>query len=646
LSHPINRRHFVTALTVPLLPSAATPQAPRDFNIANYGAVADGNTLNTVAIQKSIDACFAAGGGRVVVPAGVFLTGSVQLRSRVVLKVADGAILRGSPDIADYAVKTAPHEWGGFWSFINTEDAQCLIYAEDSEQVGIEGPGTIDGQGGNVRKIFPNPSDPKKRKPQLVRYQHCRGITMHGVTLLDPAMFASFYVHSQYIDIDGVKVRSRHTITADGLDFNGCRNVRIRNCDLDCGDDAISPKTLNPAWPNENFTISNCKMSTEWAAIRLGPESIGDMRHFDVHDCVFTDCRDGIKIESCEGALFEDLSFRNIEMRDVNRPIYVTATRFRFSGHSKSMRPPVGRIRGLKISDLRAVARRGDPSSAYDRACAAIAGWPGPGASIEDVTLTNVHLTLPGGGTAQQAGHLDVPENLHFNEYPEWARPFDGELPGSVLYLRHLRGVHLDNVHLAVQQADARPFLAGDDVEGLSMKGVVGSAPSPVPGLAKLAGPQPIAIVDCTPNSPLLIALTPDEQQRLDAMRRHAAELDRGIQKWVNLADAAAQASLLLTLPDKWQPRSGAHTLQFDAPAFTPTRKIYLRFGAVDGTCRVSVNGKPAGERSTDLAAYLKTFPLALDVTGLLTPNASNRIELNTSGARFTPPVELRQAVK
>ncbi|MEO8661859.1 MAG: glycosyl hydrolase family 28 protein [Bryobacteraceae bacterium] len=638
MSYPINRRHFVTALTVPLIPSAATPQAPHEFNIANYGAVADGTTINTVAIQKAIDACFAAGGGRVLVPAGVFLTGSVQLRSRVILKVADGAILRGSPNIVDYAVKTAPHEWGGFWSFINTEDAQCLVYAEDSEQVGIEGPGTIDGQGGNLRKVFPNPTDPKKRKPQLVRYQHCRGITMHGVTLLDPAMFASFYVHSQDIDIDGVKVRSRHTVTADGLDFNGCRNVRIRNCDLDCGDDAISPKTLNPAWPNENFTISNCKMSTEWAAIRLGPESIGDMRHFDVHDCVFTDCRDGIKIESCEGALFEDLSFRNIEMRDVNRPIYVTATRFRFSGHSKSLRPPVGRIRGLKISDVRAVARRGDPSSAYDRACAAVAGWPG--ASIEDVTLTNVHLTLPGGGTAQQAGHLDVPENLHFNEYPEWARPFDADLPGSVLYLRHLRGVHLDNVHLTVQQPDARPFLAGDDVERLSMKGVVGSAPSPVPGLAKLAGPQPIATVDCTPNS--VIALSADEQQRLDAMRRHAAVLDRELQKSVDLADAAARASLLLALPDVWQSGAGSHTLQFEAPAFTSGRKVYLRFGAVDGACRVSLNGKSAGERSTDPVAYLKTFPLALDVTTLLKPGAPNHIEI--TGAGFTPPVELRQA--
>ena len=304
-------------------------------------------------------------------------------------------------------------------------------------------------------------------------------------------------------------------------------------CDFDCGDDAISPKTLHPDWPNEDFTITQCRMKTEWAAIRLGPESIGDMRRFMVRDCEFTDCRDGIKIESCEGAILEDLSFSGIKMREVNRPLYVTATRFSFSAHAKSVRPPVGRIRGLRLSDIQAAARLGDPAKPYDRTCAAIAALPGR--AIEEVTLSNVTFTFPGGGTAEQAGRLDVAEMLHFHDYMQWARPFDGELPASVLYLRHLRGVRLENVHFTVSKPDARPFIAGDDIDGLALQSVVGSAPTPVPGLMKLADAQRVTTRDCRvepgDSVPLLIPPTAEEQRRLAELRQHAAALDKAIQE-------------------------------------------------------------------------------------------------------------------
>ena len=324
----------VFALTILLLaPLTALDAAePRVFDITAFGAKGDGATLSTHAIQRAVDTCHDAGGGVVRVPTGVFVTGSLRLKSGVILHIDKDAVLRGSPKIADYAVETAPLHWGGYWKFVNSQLRDCLIYAHDAERVGIEGEGTIDGQGGHERKVFPNAGD--LRRPMLVRFERCRHVTLRGVTLLDPASFTTFFVRSENIQIENVVIRSRNTPNGDGLDFDGCRRVRIRDCDLDTGDDAIGPKTFQPDGPNEDFEISGCRISARWAAVRIGAESIAPSRRLTVRDCRFTGCQSGIKIESSEGAMFEDLQFADIEMRDVCQPFMVLASRFAFSAHA------------------------------------------------------------------------------------------------------------------------------------------------------------------------------------------------------------------------------------------------------------------------------------------------------------------------
>jgi hypothetical protein len=626
------------------------------FDVRRFGAVADGTTLNTVAIQKAIDACHAAGGGRVVVAGGVYLSGAVQLRSRVTLVVEAGTTLLGSPNIADYRVKTEPIDWG--WTYKKTAIAfaPCLIYAERAEHVGLEGKGTVDGQGGRQRKVFPNRGDADQRRPILVRFHECRDVTLRDVTLLDPAAYATFFVHSRDIAIAGVTIRSRQTPNGDGLDLDGCRNVRIADCDLDCGDDAISPKTSHPDWPNEDFTITGCRMKSEWAAIRLGAESIAPMRRLDMRDCVFDDCRDGIKIESSEGALYEDLSFRGIQMRDVNRPFYITATRFNFSAHARSSRLPAGRMRGLRFSDITAVARASDPTKPFDRTCSAIVSLPC--ATIEDVVFSNVDLTFPGGGTAEQARRIDVAEMLHFNDYKQWARPFDGELPCSVLYLRHLRDVRLENVRLRVAAADERPYIAGDDIDGLTLAGVVGHGPAPAPGLAKLLETRRVSTRDCrvenAAGAPLLVTPTAEDLRRLADLRARSAALDNSIQRLADAADVAEHATPLLVLPAQWNFRpdpddagewarwfaaapDGAwkpirvdqpwskqgfaeyrgvawYAVQFETPDSDLGSRVLLRFGAINGRCRAWLDGEPVVERMID-PIYVWKFPWVVDLT-------------------------------
>ena len=539
---------FTALLLAPL--AALHAAEPKVFDITAYGAKSDGQTLNTAAIQKAIAACHASGGGTVLVPRGVFVSGSLRLKSKVTLRLERDAILRGSPDIADYTVETAELHWGGFWKFAASQWRQCLVYAEDAEEIGIEGPGTIDGQGGRERKVFPNAKDP--RRPMLVRLVGCRKVTVREVNLLDPASFTTFFVRSEDIHIERVTIRSRNSTNGDGLDFDGCKRVRIQDCDIDAGDDGIGPKVFHPDWPNEDFEISGCRITSRWHAIRVGAESIAPIRRLAVRDCVFTRCQGGIKIEASEGALFEDLSFSRIEMKQVCQPIMVLASRFPFSAHNRSARPPAGRIRKVRFSDIRAIAAiredgslkaKGGKKDPFQRPCSAVVSRPG--SHIEDVSFTNIDLTFPGGGTTEEASRLDVGELLESTDYMKWAVPFDGEVPASALYLRHVKGVRLENVRFSVEKPDARAFIAGDDVEGLTLNGVVGHAPAPVPGLAKLADAKDVTEKDCSvecgANVPVIIAPSADEVRRLAELRTRSAALDREIQQKADQFDAGAE---------------------------------------------------------------------------------------------------------
>jgi len=679
-------------------PAPAGPQPPvasgsREtgvYDVRAFEAVGDGKTLDTGAIQRAIDACHAAGGGRVLVQGGVYLTGSIRLRSNVVLHVEAGATLLGSPRIGDYGIATQPVNWHQRFASMGLASDRCLVYGEDAENVAIEGPGTIDGQGGRKRNLFPNREDPEHQRPMLVRFQNCRKVSLRDITLVDPAFFSTFFVHCRDILIDGVTVRSRHTGSGDGLDFDGCENVRIVNCDLDCGDDAISPKTLHPDWPNRNFTITNCRMSSSWAAIRIGPESRGNMCRFAISNCVFIDCRDGFKIQSCEGAMMEDIVASNIVMRDVNRPMFITLNRFSFSNREISCRPPAGGLRNLQFDNIRAVARRGDPASLFDMSCMAIVGLPGH--CVENVTLANAHLTFPGGGTAEQAGRMDVEELYDFSTLWPEARHFEGELPSSSVYLRHVRGITLSNVRVAVEKPDQRPFVAGDDLNRVDLLNVSGTAPGKVPGLAKLADAQEVTSQNCRvraeggQGSPILVPLTAEETGRLAEYRRRAAALDAEMQEAAALVDAAEKkAEPLLVLPLEWSfrpdPRDegekgrwfarepgpqwkklgvdrpwtaqrysdfhgrGWYSVAFTAPAFGGGKRLYLYFGAVRGMCRVWVDGKPAGRRDIP-PRYTERFPLAVDVTDLIRASTRHRVAVqvtkDSGEAGLWRPVELR----
>ena len=524
----MKRRYFLNCVQVPLLGSAAAAQVPgqgsgkAEFNVLEYGAATDGKTLSTKALQAAIDACHAAGGGRVVVRRGTFLTGTIRLKSHVRLRIEAGARLVGSPNSADYPKDAGVCDWHPRFTW-GHELTGTLIYAEQAENIAIEGQGTIDGaQRSGRAPTFPNPGDPERRRPMLVRLRDCVNVRITDITLTNPASFTTFFVGCRDLLIDAVRVRSRETGNGDGLDFDGCERVRISNCDLVTGDDAIGLKTFQPNRPNRDFVITNCVISSSWAAVRLGPESFADMRNIAVSNCVFRDCRDGFKIQSCEGAVIERMVFSNIVMEDVLRPFFVTLNAFSMSKHAPPGRPAVGKLRDLHVSNIRAVVPHNPTGKGFDQPCVAFVGLPGH--PIEDVSLSDFNLTMPGGGTREQAGRMNIPELLDEEKlYPE-AIHFEGELPASGIYLRHVRGLRMSQCRIATTNPDARAFLAGDDLEDVALVAVTGVGSESAPGLTKFANAREVSLANCrvkaATDRPLEVKLTAEEEARLASVRR------------------------------------------------------------------------------------------------------------------------------
>ena len=199
-------------------------------------------------------------------------------------------------------------------------------------------------------------------------------------------------------------------------------------------------------------------------------------------------------------------------------------------------------IRRVRFENIRAEVRaagnvgmieKGADQDPFKRTCSAVASHPD--ARIEDVSFKNIVLLLPGGGTAEHAARLNVGELLESTDYMKWAVPFDGELPASALYLRHVQGVRLEDVRLTLEKPDARAFIAGDDVEGLTLRAVVARAPAAVPGLAKLADVKDFTEEDCRlecgASVPAMVAPTAEELRRLVELRKRSAEHARDRQK-------------------------------------------------------------------------------------------------------------------
>ena len=444
MQNTVVRRHFLlgtgpAAALAGAAPPAAAAARPFVFDVRVHGAAGDGARLDTRAIQGAIDACAQAGGGTVWFPAGVYLSGTIVLKSHITLALDAGAVLLGSRNLADY-----PPHIAALRSYTDTYTEKSLIYAEGLENVAIQGRGIIDGQGAAFQGAY-------KLRPHMLRFTGCRNVSVSGVSIKDSPMWVQHYLDCEGVDIRGISVHSRVNANNDGIDIDCCRKVRISDCDIWSGDDAVVLKATADR-PCKDVVVSNCVLSTRCNALKLGTESNGGFENIAISNCaIYETGLAGIAVEMVDGGILDRVMISNITMNGVGAPIFIRLGDRGRPFLEGGAKPAAGRLRNVSISGVEAI-------NAGKTGCA-IAGLPDH--PIENVTLENIRLTFAGGGTATDA-RREVPEKT--DAYPEF-RMF-GTLPAYGFYCRHVSNLSLRGIQTGVAQADERPALVCDDVEG------------------------------------------------------------------------------------------------------------------------------------------------------------------------------------
>lgn len=461
------RRQFLIA---GMAPAAAVAASAAGLNVRERGAAGDGQRMDTEVIQGAIDTCSRSGGGVVYFPAGQYLTGGVAMKSRVTLELDAGAVILGSTSLADY-----PNRIPALRSYTDGYVEKCLIYGEGLENIAITGRGTIDGQGAAFK-------GPYKVRPYLMRFVGCRNVSVSGVEIRNSPMWVQHYLACEDVDIRGIRVHSKVNGNNDGIDIDACHRVRISDCDIVSGDDAIVLKSTCDRVCRD-VTVTNCTISSDCNALKLGTESNGGFENIVMSNCTVYDTRlAGIALEVVDGGRFDRVAISNIVMKGVGTPIFIRLGNRARPFIDGGPIPGMGTMRNITISGVDALATR-------NTGCA-IAGLPGN--LIESVTLSDIRITAPGGGKVSDAGR-EVPENPE--KYPDFG--MFGMLPAYGFYCRHVKNLVLRNVQTGFAQPDHRPALVCDDVEDLELAAGLLTASAEAEAAIRLAGVRNALLAGC-----------------------------------------------------------------------------------------------------------------------------------------------------
>ena len=386
------------------------------INIRDYGAVSDGNELNTLMFQKAVAACVKQNGGTLLVPAGIYRTGPIQLKSNVTLRLEAGAVIRGSEVVADYRV-------GG-------RRTRPLVWAENATNVTICGRGRIDGSGLTFMRLdeprtiardfdrrftrqgqdFMSPGFGTKDGPvtyrsrpnRLIAFYNCKDLMIRDVVVTDAPCWTINFADCENVDIDGVKVLNSLVVpNSDGIHCETCRNVHIANCELVCGDDAICITSVNSREPGvcENVTVTNCTMSSRSAGVRVG-YGMNTIRNCVFQNLVIRDTNRGLGLFVRQQGSVENVLFNNIIIQTrlhtghwwgKAEPIHISVL------PARDPNEKLGRIRNVTFTNILAESESG------------IVLWADEPGRIEDVTLNQIRLRLRKGPLSDSyGGNIDL----------------------------------------------------------------------------------------------------------------------------------------------------------------------------------------------------------------------------------------------
>ena len=414
---------FAFAATATAAASATAQQAPRsNYNIADFGAVGDGVTINTVAIQRAVDSCYRHGGGKIVVPAGNFVTGSVRLFSNMEVRLEAGSTLTGSPDNKDY-LRQKDFGFDGMGAGSRTG----ILFARDAENIAITGEGAIDGQGDLF--VYPDSlqagtdfdrkytrqgneyGDPRfgradgpvlwkgdyaNRPGVMLIFSGCRHVRVNDIRLRQSPNWTMAFQDCQDIQVHGISIENDMSIpNSDGIDLYDSKNAVISDCRIHSGDDAIA------LIGSDNVVVDNCILHSRSSGVRIG---YNVFNHRNSGDLLFDNIRiydsnRGIGIFQRMDGEMSNIVFSNMiiqtrlhtgEWWGHGEPVHISA----IPGPGSKT---VGRIRNVRFSHLVAIAQTG-----------IVLYGSSPGL-LKDITFDDVDLTIDSGPlSGSYGGNIDL----------------------------------------------------------------------------------------------------------------------------------------------------------------------------------------------------------------------------------------------
>ena len=439
----------------------------RTVNVRDFGAKGDGSVLDSNAINEAITSCAAKGGGRVLIPPGLYVVGSIRLKSHIDLHLADSAFLIGVP----FNYRAFDHygenpidptcEWT---SFTYNHWKNSLIYGIGLENIAITGKGVIHG--GGMTRHGSREDNPPGSADKGITLKECRRVLLKDFTLIQGGHIAIMNMGCEEVAMENLKIQT----TRDGVQIIGCRNLDLYNSYIEAvryengrpkgGDDAIVFKamhTLGSRILTENVSVRNCTVMTNCNGVWFGSETYGDFRDIRVGDVrVLGADKSGIGISSNDGAVIENVTFKNITMEKCYMPICVRISNRRGRAPDRESDTKPGAIRNIRFENITAIDCAGLTEGR--NSASNITGWIG--ANIDGIVFENVKITAKGGHPRENGTIIPKLINTH--------QPDDlGTQPAHAFRITCARGVEFRNVELGYETNDMRPALFAHKVNGL-----------------------------------------------------------------------------------------------------------------------------------------------------------------------------------
>jgi polygalacturonase len=421
------------------------------FKVEDFGAVGDSQTVNTKAIQKAIDICSEKGGGVVLFSKGKYVTGTIDLKSGVMLEVAKNAMVLGSTKIADY-----PERIEAFKSVMSENHAyrQSLIYAEKCVNVGIRGKGEIYFRGERVNFSSEETVGKIVDRPFGIRMIQCKNVVLQNIFLHNAAAWMQSYIYCQNLIFDGIKVINQANYNNDGLDPDGCTNIIVRNCYINAEDDAMCLKGAS-GMPSSNFLIENSTFLSSCNALKIGTDTQGDFFNIvarnlqlggipkNMYALKRHDASSGITLATVDGGNVHDIHISNVTINETRCPIFIRiGSRLRAVPNTKPKE--IGYLKNVVIEEV-----KGDNNYKDGSLILGIKDHP-----ISNIVIKNYKIKMEGSSDSSLLTKI-VPENE--TGYPD-ARFFIKQgIPAHGFYIRHANNINITKAEIASSKKEVRP---------------------------------------------------------------------------------------------------------------------------------------------------------------------------------------------